>query len=454
MIVLAGGDIVLPDRILTNASLVIDRGRIAAIETTRSLPSGASIVDVRDAFVVPGFIDVHVHGIEGYDTLDGGDAIASIASRLPRYGVTAFCPTTVACDPAGLRAVLEQVGRARTGRPHGSARVLPAHLESNFINPDYNGAQPRACLRLPNDEAGEGQFTGRDILTTIESGRADVGIITIAPELPGTLELVPVLVRAGHRVSLGHSGADFEQAVAAIDAGARDGPHGIWRDRARTCGGYRRARSRLSRGEDVHRRRRNLSRRLNGVPCPVRCARLVERIPPLAAFAAHTAMEPAFRVHAGKGQLQRNAELEPHRNHLGFVFGRERRIDTNRLRETERQRVSHRVEKFRCCVRKRVSRQRPQRDASDPVLRAIDPRFREEDDVAAGQVDILIRRVECRRLTAERPVRRGIQIPDGKGQSCKGRDRRKRGRQQEMLERGQLLRLPGHTRADVDRMHV
>ena len=225
MIVLAGGDIVLPDRILTNASLVIDRGRIAAIETTRSLPSGASIIDVRDAFVVPGFIDVHVHGIEGHDTLDGGDAIASIASRLPRYGVTAFCPTTVACGPAELQAVLDQVGRARMGRPHGSARVLPAHLESNFINPDYNGAQPRACLRLPNNDRGEGQFTGLDILATIESGRADIGIITIAPELPGTLDLVPALVRAGHRVSLGHSGADFEQAVAAIDAGARHATH-------------------------------------------------------------------------------------------------------------------------------------------------------------------------------------------------------------------------------------
>jgi N-acetylglucosamine-6-phosphate deacetylase len=225
MIVLAGGDIVLPDRILTNASLLIDQGRIAAIETTRGVPSGASIVDVRDAFVVPGFIDVHVHGIEGHDTLDGGDAIASIASRLPRYGVTAFCPTTVACDPAGLRAVLNQVGRARLGRPRSSARVLPAHLESNFLNPDYNGAQPRACLRLPNDEVGEGQFTGRDILATIETGRADVGIITIAPELPGALELVPILVRAGHRVSLGHSGADFEQAAAAIEAGARHATH-------------------------------------------------------------------------------------------------------------------------------------------------------------------------------------------------------------------------------------
>ena len=225
MIVLAGGDIVLPDRILTNASLVIDQGRIAAIETTRGVPPGASVVDVRDAFVVPGFVDVHVHGVEGHDTLDGGDTIAAIASRLPRYGVTAFCPTTVACGPAELQAMLEQVGRARVSGPGGGARVLPAHLESNFINPAYNGAQPRACLRLPNDERGEGDFTGRDILKVIESRRADVGIITIAPELPGALDLVPGLVRAGHRVSLGHSGADFEQAVAAIDAGARHATH-------------------------------------------------------------------------------------------------------------------------------------------------------------------------------------------------------------------------------------
>lgn len=227
MTVLAGGDIVLPDRILTRASLTVDRGRIAAIETGDRSPSGDSVVDIRDAYLVPGFIDVHVHGIEGHDTLDGGEAIASIASRLPRYGVTAFCPTTVACAPAELRAVLGQVSRARIGRSRNSARVLPAHLESNFINPEYCGAQPRTCLRLPNDTrgTGEGDFTGRDVLTVIEASGADVGIITVAPELSGVSELIPRLVRAGHRVSLGHSGADFEQASAAIDRGARHATH-------------------------------------------------------------------------------------------------------------------------------------------------------------------------------------------------------------------------------------
>jgi len=225
MIVLSGGDIVLPDRILTSASLVIDADRIHAIEMTGGVPPGASVVDARESFIVPGFVDVHVHGVEGHDSLDSAAAIAAIANRLPRYGVTAFCPTTVACAPEALDAVLDQVTRARVSRPAGAARVLPAHLESNFINPDYNGAQPKACLRLPNDDRREGDFSGQDILDIVQRRAADVGILTVAPEVEGVLELIPAFVRTGQRVSLGHSGADFERAVAAIEAGARHATH-------------------------------------------------------------------------------------------------------------------------------------------------------------------------------------------------------------------------------------
>jgi N-acetylglucosamine-6-phosphate deacetylase len=225
MIVLFGGDIVLPDRILTSASLIVDGDRIAAIESAQHTPPSAFVIDARESFIVPGFVDVHVHGIEGHDSLDHADAIAEMAARLPRYGVTAFCPTTVACAPEALDAVLDEVARARVSRAANAARVLPAHLESNFINPDYNGAQPKACLRLPNDERREGNFSGREILDVIESRAADVGIVTVAPEMEGVLELIPALVRGGQRVSLGHSGADFEHAVAAIDAGARQATH-------------------------------------------------------------------------------------------------------------------------------------------------------------------------------------------------------------------------------------
>ncbi len=227
MIVLAGGDLVLPDRILANASLVLDGGRMAAIESrARVDPAGAAVVDVSGYYVLPGFIDVHVHGVDGVDTLDRDGPVARIATSLPRYGVTAFCPTTVACPPAELRGVLAQVRSAREAPEARSARVLPAHLESNFINPEYCGAQPADCLRLPNGSAPrDGDFSARDILAAIAEARADVGIITLAPELPGGIDLVRSLVSAGHRVSLGHSGASFEQAVAAVEAGARHATH-------------------------------------------------------------------------------------------------------------------------------------------------------------------------------------------------------------------------------------
>jgi N-acetylglucosamine-6-phosphate deacetylase len=227
VIVLAGGDLVLPDRIVATASLVLDGDRIAAIESrARVDPAGAFIVDVSGCYVVPGFIDVHVHGIEGIDTLDAGTPVARIAASLPRYGVTAFCPTTVACPPAQLRAVLAQVRSAREAPEAHGARVLPAHLESNFINPDYRGAQPAECLRLPAGAAiGDGDFSARDILGAIADARPDVGIITLAPELPGGIDLVRSLVSAGHRVSLGHSGATFAEAVAAVEAGARHATH-------------------------------------------------------------------------------------------------------------------------------------------------------------------------------------------------------------------------------------
>jgi N-acetylglucosamine-6-phosphate deacetylase len=227
MIVLAGGDLVLPNRIIQRGSLVIDGNRITAIDDRASVdPAGARVIDVTDRYVVPGFIDVHVHGVAGIDALDGAGAIAEIANRLPRYGVTAFCPTTVACAPSLLRSVLRDVAQIRPRRTPSAARVLPAHLESNFINPDYKGAQPAACLRQPAAATiGDGDFSGQDVLAEVAAARSEVGIVTLAPELPGGLELIRDLVAAGHRVSLGHSGADFDTAIAAIEAGARHATH-------------------------------------------------------------------------------------------------------------------------------------------------------------------------------------------------------------------------------------
>lgn len=233
MIVLAGGDLVLPGRIRTGASLFVDAGRVAGIETTppRPDPAGVTVVGVSDCYVVPGFVDVHVHGVAGIDTLDGPGAIATIAAAMPRYGVTAFSPTSVACSPGDLATMLADVAGARRQPPRFAARILPAHLESNFISAAYRGAQPAACLRTPSLAKGaasstsDGEFSGQDILDTIAAHRHDVGTVTLAPELPGAIELIRSLVRQGHRVSLGHSAATYEEALAAVDAGARRVTH-------------------------------------------------------------------------------------------------------------------------------------------------------------------------------------------------------------------------------------
>src|SRR4051794_41577190 len=113
MIVLSGASLVLPGRVLSPGTLVIDDGRIAEIRS--DAPSGGhTAFAFHGHYIVPGLIDVHVHGVDGVDTLDerrDGGSGAAIAGRLPHYFVTAFFPTTVACDPPALRRVRYQVRR-------------------------------------------------------------------------------------------------------------------------------------------------------------------------------------------------------------------------------------------------------------------------------------------------------------------------------------------------------
>jgi len=210
--VLSPGTVVLEDGVITEIALGSRPGR-GALE----------YVDCTGLVVAPGFVDVHVHGVEGTDTLDGATAIAAIAERLPRYGVTAFCPTSMACAPAALKTMLNAVRASREAS--GGARVLPAHLESNFINPEYRGAQPLECLRLPTNARTDGDFSGAEILSEIHAASGDVGIMTIAPEIDGAIDLIRQLAAQGIFISLGHSGATYEEALEGIDAGARHATH-------------------------------------------------------------------------------------------------------------------------------------------------------------------------------------------------------------------------------------
>jgi N-acetylglucosamine-6-phosphate deacetylase len=221
MIVLAGADVVLAEGIRSPASLLIEGERIVdVVPGSTSAGAAAQHYDLSQYFVVPGFVDVHVHGVDGTDVLDGDDdALTRIAAGLPRYGVTAFCPTTVACSAAMLGRTLQSVGRLREQPAHHAARVIGAHLESNFVNPEYKGAQPADYLyRFSSEDAGP-------ILQQIARSGRSVSIVTLAPELDGALNVIRSLVETGVRVSLGHSGASFEIGEAAVDAGARHATH-------------------------------------------------------------------------------------------------------------------------------------------------------------------------------------------------------------------------------------
>jgi N-acetylglucosamine-6-phosphate deacetylase len=161
--------------------------------------------------VAPGFVDVHVHGVAGHDVLDGAGAVERVSAILPRFGVTAFCPTSVACSAASLEAFLAEVAELRAASGP-QARVLGAHLESNFLNHDFRGAQPVEWLRKPAE--------GNDVLAVIGRYRRAVAILTLAPEIDGGQALAAQLVREGMRVSLGHSGATCDEAQAAFERGA------------------------------------------------------------------------------------------------------------------------------------------------------------------------------------------------------------------------------------------
>ena len=227
--VITGGRLVLADRVVSGHTLVIEDGRIADIVGgSRPVAAGETTIDAGGGFVAPGFIDVHVHGAAGTDVLDGPGSIEQVARALPRWGVTAFCPTSIACAPAPLDAFLEEVARLRAEPAAGlRARVVGAHLESNFINPEFRGAQPASCLRVPSATvrtAGP-EFSTADVLAIVDRRKADISVFTLAPEILGGLALVRSLVAAGLRVSLGHSGATFDEGRAAIAAGATQATH-------------------------------------------------------------------------------------------------------------------------------------------------------------------------------------------------------------------------------------
>ena len=204
------GHILTPEGFL-NGRIEFAAGRIHAV-------AGVPVAEdtVRNSalpIVIPGFVDLHVHGGGGRDIMDGGDAAASVAFTHARFGTTALLATTMTAPHDDLVAAFVGLAAVATSASLRGARILGVHLEGPYISAERLGAQPDFARRL--------QFSELDGLNAV----APIRLITLAPEVAGHLETIPALIAAGYKVNLGHSAASYEEACAALDAGAHGFTH-------------------------------------------------------------------------------------------------------------------------------------------------------------------------------------------------------------------------------------
>lgn len=207
------------DRIPFEGTLVIEAGRITAVET--GVRPGDGLLDLRPARLVPGFIDLHIHGGGGWEANDptpGG--VAALGRFLASQGTTAYYASLATAPTEALETSLPGVARAAAeqagGAPDGAARLLGIHLEGPFLNPARKGAMPPELLRRPDRTLME---------RWLEMGLGQVRQVTVAPELDGAPELIRMLAERGITVCGGHTDASAEQATAGIDAGVRVATH-------------------------------------------------------------------------------------------------------------------------------------------------------------------------------------------------------------------------------------
>ena len=213
MTVLHGGRLVTPDGVLDDAWLTVENGHIATIGRG-PVPAGA--LELGGEWLLPGFIDLHVHGGGGHDMAESADEMARAVAFHRRHGTTRTLVSLAAAPPHALIGQLGWVADMVAAGPNPVGGALGAHLEGPFLSYARRGAQDPAHLLMP-DRGTLARF--------VEAARGTLRSVTIAPELPGALDLIGDILAAGAVAAIGHTDATYGQARAAIDAGASLATH-------------------------------------------------------------------------------------------------------------------------------------------------------------------------------------------------------------------------------------
>jgi N-acetylglucosamine-6-phosphate deacetylase len=207
------GTIVTPFQLLEDRIIIIEKGKIIAITDKKedlALLKNVEIIEAQNKFIVPGYIDIHVHGGGGSDVMDGEyEAIKQVATTHSRFGTTAFLPTTMTMTKDKIIKSLKSIHEARL-KGTGTAEILGIHLEGPYINPEKKGAQKEEDIKKVSVE---------EFLEFNQASGNFIRLVTIAPEMPGAIDFIRWLHQQGIIVSVGHSNATYKQVQEGIQAG-------------------------------------------------------------------------------------------------------------------------------------------------------------------------------------------------------------------------------------------
>jgi len=212
-ICITNGKILSPEPMPDGFGIFIDGENIVEVKPVVDVPEDFYQIDADGYWVVPGLIDIHIHGSLGTDTMDKcPEAMHEMACYFTSKGVTRFLPTTVASSTQNITKAIDRIRSFR--QPSDGARVLGIHLEGPYLGTEHKGAQPEEHLRMAHPD---------EYIPWLESGL--IKMFTVAPEVDGVLELIEMGSKMGVNFAVGHSSAPYDIMVQAIDRGLSQVTH-------------------------------------------------------------------------------------------------------------------------------------------------------------------------------------------------------------------------------------
>jgi N-acetylglucosamine-6-phosphate deacetylase len=212
---IVNGNVYTPDQVLAPGTVLIEGGSIVGVGSADALtgPLGAEVIDAKGMAVVPGFIDLHLHGLMGHDAM--GPDLAQVIRDLPAFGVTAFLGTTLTLPHDETLTALEAMADV-LDRPSSGAQCVGIHLEGPFLSPTRPGMATSDWFE---------PLTWESFQAFQRAARGHIRLLTFAPEAGEAMACIPHLIEMGVVPATGHSNATFEQVAQAVQLGLSHATH-------------------------------------------------------------------------------------------------------------------------------------------------------------------------------------------------------------------------------------